>query len=128
MRSVLLVLLSNIFSLLLAELGLRLFQRVKGSASESSTVEATPFDAGDGMRHVSQRPAVPRTGRWLLEDRPRLPNRWHVRLQRLARHKGFERRGSFGPPADYRERFYVESQRCAPNGFQNYAGSILALA
>ena len=81
------------------------------------------------MRYISKLPTAPGTDRrWFLEDPPPLPNRTTVDPQRRDRYRDFERRGIFIPQADYLwNRFYAESQRCAPDSvFQKYPDTVLA--
>jgi hypothetical protein len=128
----LLVLASTVFSLLLCEIGLRLFTAYGASDARFTAVAGKadkPFDAGDAMRYVWRLPAAPGTDRrWFLEDPLPLPNRSQVSPQRLERYQDFERRGIFTFQADYLwNRYFVESQRCAPNSFfESYPGTALA--
>lgn len=131
----LLVLGSTIFSLLVCEVGLRLFTRYGASTSprqaQGTALAATVdklLDTGEAARYVAQLAAAPGTDRrWFTEDPSPLPNRSPVSAQRMKRSMDFERRGIFAPQADYLwNRYYVESERCGPNNvFQNYPDTVL---
>lgn len=131
-RAVLLVMASILCGLLLCEAGLRLFARFNGTHSRSGANAAkTGMSPSSAMRYIMRLPAAPGTDRgWFLEDPPPLPNRTAVDPQRWDLYRDFERRGIFTPQADYLwNRFYVESQRCAPNSvFQTYPDTVLAFS
>ena len=130
--TVLLVLTSTVFSLLLCEIGLRLFKSYGAGSARGPAIAGRadkPLDAGDAMRYILKLPTAPGTDRrWFLEDPAPLQHRLQVSPQRLERYKDFERRGIYTPQADYLwNRYYVESQRCAPNSFfESYPGTVLA--
>lgn len=131
MKATLLFLVSILFGLLLSEAGLRLFTRYGTNGSHSPTVAATPdqpLNIKDALRYVAELPAAPGTDRqWFSEDPPPLPNRTPVSPQRVVRYRDFERRGLFGPQADYIwNRRFVESMFCSPGSmFQNYPDKVL---
>jgi len=124
---------SILFALALCEAGLRLFNRIESHRASAHAGEPVmaPIAAAAAMKYVEQLPAALGTDRrWFLDDPPPLPNRAAVAPERLERYKDFERRGIFTPRADYIwNRYYVESQRCAPNGFfERFPDSVLAFS
>ena len=133
MKAVLLVLASTLVGLLLCEAGLRLFtQYGPGASREESTAGATtpdkPLDLEGAAAYIAQLPsAAGANRRWFSENPPPLPNRSTVSPQDVNRYRDYERRGLFGPQADYIwNRRYVEANSCAPGStFQNYPDKIL---
>ncbi len=80
------------------------------------------------MSYIAKLPAAAGTDRsWFNENPPALPNRSPVRPQNIERYRDYERRGIFGPQADYIwNRRFVEANACAPGSrFQNYPDKIL---
>jgi hypothetical protein len=80
------------------------------------------------LPYIARLPAAPGTDRhWFSEDPPALPNRAPVSAQDMERYRDYERRGLFGPQADYVwNRRFVESNACAPGStFQNYPAKIV---
>jgi hypothetical protein len=128
-RAIGVVLCSILFSLSLCEIGLRSIAHFKKPAAATVESQSNLPNPREAMRYIAAMPVEAGTDRgWFLEDPPPLPNRSPVSPKRLERYKEFEQRGIFTPQADYVwNPFYVESQRCAPNGFfQNYPGTVLA--
>jgi len=133
MKATLLLLASLLFAVLLSEIALRLFTPygTNAPAMHSSTAAVTsdkPLDVEDAMRYVTQLPVAPGTDRhWFIDDPPPLPNRAPASGERMERYKDYERRGLFGPQADYVwNRRFIESSFCAPNSqFQNYPNKIM---
>ena len=125
----LLVASSTAFGLLICEAGLRLFTDFGANAFQSAVAKSDqPPGAAEAMHYVEQFPAAPGTDRqWFKEDPPPLSNRSPVSIERVERHRDYERRGIFALQADYVwNRYYVESQRCSSNGiFRNFPDDVL---
>jgi lysophospholipase L1-like esterase len=126
-----LALISILFGLTICEAGLRLFASHGPNIAEfrGNEVAGKPVDARDAFRYVERLAAEPGTDRqWFTEDPPPLPNRSKVVGWRLERYRDFEKRGIYAAQADYIwNRYYVESQRCAPNStLLNYPASVFA--
>src|SRR5215471_12574495 len=106
MKTALLVLASTFFGLLLCEAGLRVFVGAPGKAVEvkppASLPPEKPLEAREAIPYIDKMPAAPGTDRkWFTEDPPPLPNRAAPAAERMERYKDYERRGIFGPQADY---------------------------
>ena len=133
-KPILAVIGSTLVGLLACEAGLRLFtgygaHRAAEPAAPPAVTADKPLEVSEAARDIQQLPAEPGTDRrWFSEDPPPLPNRTPVSPERIARYKDFERRGLYGPQADYIwNRKYVERERCLPNGvFQSYPDTVLA--
>ena len=130
MKTALLVLASTVLALLLCEAGLRIFIGTPGNVVEAkpgATATEKELDVRQATPYIEKMPAEPGTDRrWFIEDPPPLPNRAAPSPERLARFKDYERRGIFGPQADYVwNRRFVESAYCSTtNVFQNYPEKI----
>lgn len=131
-KAFLLVLGSIFFSLVLFETGLRVFGRYTTGRSPGAVgvLESDrPVDVREAMRYVNQLPVAAGTERrWFLDDPPPLVNRGSPRPERVALYQEYARRGVFPDQSDYIwNRFFVESNRCAPNSrFKNYPNNVLA--
>ncbi len=130
-RSILLVLSATFFALGVCEVGLRMagFGASRAAAAPPPVANDKPLEVAEAARYIAQMPAEPGTDRrWFSEDPPPLPNRTPVSPERIARYQDFERRGIYGPQADYIwNRKYVERESCLPDGvFKNYPGTVLA--
>ncbi|HYL39346.1 MAG TPA: hypothetical protein VEV17_25730 [Bryobacteraceae bacterium] len=136
-KAILLALVSIVIALLISEAGLRLFtpfgpRDAKDPApvvSGAPVVTDKPLEVSEAARYIAAMPAVPGTDRkWFGDDPPPLATRTPVSPQRIERYRDFERRGLYGPQADYIwNRKYVESERCSPNSmFRNYPETVLA--
>lgn len=133
MKSVLLIFASTLLGLLLCEAGLRLFTQYGPRAStEESQAGATtpdkPLDLEGAAPYIAQLPSAAGTDRrWFSENPPPLPNRSTVSPENVNRYRDYEKRGLFGPQADYVwNRRYVEAKSCAPGStFQNYPDKIM---
>src|SRR5260370_359968 len=132
MKTTLLVLASTLFALLLCEAGLRVFVGAPGKAVEAKPPTTLPpekpLEAGEAMRYIERMSAAAGTDRkWFTEDPPPLPNRGMPTAGRMERYKDYERRGIYGPQADYLwNRRFVESVLCTPSSvFQNYPDKIM---
>jgi hypothetical protein len=132
-KALLLTLASIFFTLFVCELALQLLTPY-GPRNASETAPSLPptadkpLDTGEAAQYIAALPAAPGTDRkWFSEDPPPLPNRQQVSPQRVQRYKDFERRGLYGPQADYIwNRVYVERERCNPNTiFRNYPSTVL---
>ena len=131
MKTALLVLASTLFGLVLCEAALRVFVGAPGKAVEAKSPATLPpekpLEAREAMSYIEQMPAAPGTDRkWFTEDPPALPNQGTPTAERMERYKDYERRGIFGPQADYVwNRKFVESVFCTPsNVFKNYPDKI----
>jgi lysophospholipase L1-like esterase len=125
-----LVLASLFLSLAICEAGLRIFHYGASTPEHPPTVATPdkPLDPGEATRYIAALPAAPGTDRrWFTEDPPPLPNRAPVSQQRIDRYHDFERRGVYGPQADYIwNRKYVEQERCKPSGnFRRYPETVM---
>ncbi len=119
---------SVIAALALCEAALRLMARDAEDPVPVSMHTAKLSDAERAADYVARLPAAEGTDRrWFPESPPPLPNRVPVAPERVARYKEFEKRGLYGPQADYIwNRRFVESQRCAPGSFfTNYPDKVL---
>jgi len=136
-KALLLAPFSVLIALLICEIGLRLltpFGPGRGPAELAvSTVPGAasdkPLEVSEAARYIAAMPAAAGTDRhWFSEDPPLVRTRTPVSPQRIARYKDFERRGLYGPQADYVwNRKYVERQRCSANSmFRNYPDTVLA--
>ncbi|HYL74399.1 MAG TPA: hypothetical protein VEU96_09340 [Bryobacteraceae bacterium] len=131
MKTAVLVVASILFALLLCEAGLRMFTGFGGNHKFSQPLGTPPpdkpLDVQDAARYIAQMPAAPGTDRkWFTEDPPPLPNRTAPSPEQVARTKDYERRGIYGPQADYAwNRHFVETDFCAPgSAYQNYPDDI----
>lgn len=132
-KALLLAPVSVLIALLICEAGLRLLTRFSPRSAEAAVIPGAaidkPLDVSEAARYIAAMPAAMGTDRrWFSEDPPPLPNRTPVSPERLQRFKDFERRGLYGPQADYIwNREYVERERCAPKSlFRNYPPTLLA--
>ncbi len=131
MKTTALVLASILFAILLCEAGLRMFTRFGGSGRPqppTAVASDKPLDVQAATRYIAQMPAAPGTDRkWFAEDPPPLPNRAVPSPDRVARFQDYERRGIYGPQADYVwNRHFVETAFCAPgSAYQNYPDDIV---
>jgi hypothetical protein len=120
---------SLLVGLALCEGALRLLDRGDGSAAPAvATLTAKLSDRERAAAYIDGLPAASGTDRrWFAEDPPPLPNRTPIARERQERYRDFERRGLYGPQADYIwNRRFVESQRCAPGSvFRNYPDKVL---
>ena len=135
-KALLLAPVSVLIALLICEAGLRLLtpfsphstEAAPGAVMPGAAIDK-PLDVSEAAPYVAALPAAPGTDRrWFSEDPPPLPNRTPVSPQRVARYKDFERRGLYGPQADYIwNGKYVERERCSPSSmFRNYPDTLLA--
>ncbi|MBZ5610001.1 MAG: hypothetical protein LAP38_17200 [Acidobacteriia bacterium] len=132
-KPILAVIGSTLVGLLACEAGLRLFtgygaHRAAEPAAPPAVTADKPLEVSEAARYIQQLPAEPGTDRrWFSEDPPPLPNRTPVSPERIARYKDFERRGLYGPQADYIwNRKYVERERCQLSVFVSRARRLLA--
>lgn len=130
-QNALLILGSILFTLMTCEVGLRLlaWQRAKSQGFWSKDESATgPKNITEAYRYVEHLAADPGTDRqWFTDDPPPL-NRSKVPAWRYERFSDFQKRGIYPFQADYLwNRYYVESQRCAPDStLRNYPPTVLA--
>jgi hypothetical protein len=113
----------------ICEAGLRILAR-SGNARPSAVagIAGKIPEMRRAINYVQQLAAAPGTDRrWFEEDPPPLPNRSPVSREREQRYHAYEKRGLYGPQADYIwNRKFVESDRCGPNTFfQNYPETVL---
>jgi hypothetical protein len=132
-KALLLAPVSVLIALLICEAGLRLLTRFSPHSAEAAVIPGAaidkPLDVSEAARYIAAMPAAPGTDRrWFSEDPPPLPNRTPVSAERQQRFRDFERRGLYGPQADYIwNRKYVEHERCEPHSlFRNYPATLLA--
>lgn len=133
MKAVLAVIVSLFLGLLLCEASLRLFTRYGPAApdprSTTTIVPDKPLDLAGALPYVQKLAAAPDTDRrWFTENPPKLPNRSTPDPRSVARFAEYERRGIFGPQADYIwNRRFVEATSCAPSSvFVNYPDKLVA--
>jgi hypothetical protein len=129
-KNLLVVVVSTLVGLLLWEAGLRLFTRYgPHDAAQQASVTAKNLTVADAARYIERlTPARGLDRRWFAEDPPPLPNRTPARPVMTARYRDFERRGLFGPQAEYIWNSYlVMRDRCNPSGmFRNFPDTLLA--
>jgi len=131
MKAPLLVLASILIALLLCEAGLRMFTRFGPQAATESFATSggdKPVNLDGAKAYIDRLPAAPGTNRsWFTDNPPPLPNRKPVDIEEERRYRDYERRGLFGPQADYVwNRLYAESTACAPvSVFHNYPDRIM---
>ena len=129
-KDLLLVLVSTLVGLLLWEAGLRLFTHYgPHDAAQQASVPAKPPDVADAARYIRRLTGAGGPDpSWFAEAPQPLPNRTSPSPALAARFRDFERRGVFGPQAEYVWNSYlVKRDRCNPAGlFRNFPDTLLA--
>jgi hypothetical protein len=129
-QNLLVVLVSTLVGLLFWEAGLRLFSHYgPHDAAQQASVPAKPLNLADAARYIRRLSGAGSSDqRWFAEDPPPLPNRTSPSPAMTARFRDFERRGLFGPQAEYVWNSYlVKRDRCNPAGlFRNFPETLLA--
>jgi hypothetical protein len=115
-----LVLAATLVALGICEAGLRWLGRgVRTVSLARAGAEANkPLDPSGARGYIAAMKAAPGTDRtWFLEPPAPLPNRGKPGPDAAARFAEYEKRGAFPPQSEYVwNAWYVESERCNPNG------------